>query len=65
MIDLVIPELERTRNEKSNILRWEDDGGSVFDLETPYSQTGGQDATTIKSVRVVRAHERIRTGEIQ
>ena len=63
MIDLAFPPLEITGHEKYNILRWEDDGGSVFELETPYLQTGGKDATTIKPVWVVRTHERIRIGE--
>lgn len=63
MIDLVIPPLEKTGHEKINIMRWEDDGGSVFELETPYSQSGVKDTTTTKLVRVVRTYECIRIGE--
>ena len=32
MIDLVIPGLEKTREEQDNLLRWEDDGGKFMEI---------------------------------
>ena len=32
LMDLVIPQPERTRGEQDDILRWEDDGGKIIEI---------------------------------